>query len=411
MSGTKNHRGWGWIRKRANGRCQASFIGPDHVRHYAPTTFEHKIDAEEWLTAERREIQNAQAAVRSAVVNNRSAGLQWISPAQRRAVVYESLKSQVTLTEYATEWIKQRPLKPRTRIHYTSILENHISPELGFISIGNLRPAMVRSWYATALLEKPTLRRHAYQLLHAICAAAVDDELLSRNPCMIKDATAVKSTRDAVVPTVDELAIIAEAIQPTLKAYVLISAWCGLRFGEASELRRKDIQYTKGDESVPDMIWVTRAVVHRKGDDGQRCRIDTPKNGRTRRVFIPPHMRAALSEHLEWFVDCDSEALLFVPARGGCHVDGRVVGDAFRVACQAAGVSGMRLHDLRHFAGTMTAQVANLVETMERLGHSTPAASLRYQGQVSGRAVEIAEALSAQAISGIGPLRDAAAIG
>jgi len=40
----------------------------------------------------------------------------------------------------------------------------------------------------------------------------------------------------------------------------------------------------------------------------------------------------------------------------------------------------------------MTAQVANLVETMERLGHSTPAASLRYQGQVSGRAVEIAEA-------------------
>jgi hypothetical protein len=49
----------------------------------------------------------------------------------------------------------------------------------------------------------------------------------------------------------------------------------------------------------------------------------------------------------------------------------------------------MRLHDLRHFAGTMTAQVANLIETMERLGHSKPAASLRYQGQVSGRAVEL----------------------
>jgi hypothetical protein len=38
------------------------------------------------------------------------------------------------------------------------------------------------------------------------------------------------------------------------------------------------------------------------------------------------------------------------------------------------------------------------------------AASLRYQGQVSGRAVEIAEALSAQAISRIDSLRDAAAI-
>ena len=48
----------------------------------------------------------------------------------------------------------------------------------------------------------------------------------------------------------------------------------------------------------------------------------------------------------------------------------------------------MRLHDLRHFAGTMTAQVANLVETMDRLGHSAPNASLRYQSQVTGRAAE-----------------------
>jgi hypothetical protein len=48
----------------------------------------------------------------------------------------------------------------------------------------------------------------------------------------------------------------------------------------------------------------------------------------------------------------------------------------------------------------MTAQVGNLVETMERLGHSTAAASLRYQGLVSGRAVEIAESLSTLAVIG-----------
>jgi integrase len=406
MSSTKNHRGWGWIRRRASRRYQASYIGPDQVRHYAPNTFEHKIDAEEWLSAERREIQNAHAALRSTAVNDASASLPWMSPAQRQAVMYESLTSRVTLSEYATEWIQQRPLKPRTRIHYARILENHISPELGSISISNLRPARVRSWYATALVDKPTMRRHAYQLLHAICATAVDDELLTSNPCKIKGATAVNSRRDPVVPSVEELAIIAENIQPKLKAYVLISAWCGLRYGEATELRRKDIHYINGDNHGPDTIAVKRAVVHRRGEDGQRCRIDTPKSGRTRRVVIPPHIRAALDQHLERFVDPDPEALLFVPARGGCHVDGRVVRAAFRAACRAADVSGMRLHDLRHFAGTMTAQVSNLVETMQRLGHSTPAASLRYQGQVSGRNVEIAESLSALALSRIGPRRD-----
>jgi integrase len=409
MSGTQSHRGWGWIRKRASRRYQASYIGPDHIRHYAPTTFEHKIDAEEWLTAERREIQKAHSAPRSALVNDGSAGLPWLSPTQRQAVMSESLKSAVTLADYATEWIQQRPLKPRTRIHYSRILANHIAPELGLISIRNLRPARVRAWYASVLVDKPTMRRHAYQLLHAICATAVDDELLSSNPCKIKGATAVKSRRDPVVPSVDELAIIADKIQPKLKAYVLISAWCGLRFGEATELRRKDIHYINGDERGPDTITVKRAVVHRRGEDGQRCRIDTPKSGRTRRVVIPPHIRAALDEHLERFVNPDPEALLFVPARGGCHVDGRVVRAAFSAACQAADVSGMRLHDLRHFAGTMTAQVSNLVETMQRLGHSTPTASLRYQGQVSGRNVEIAESLSALALSRIDPRRDALA--
>jgi hypothetical protein len=123
ISGTKNHRGWGWIRKRASGRFQASYIGPDNVRHYAPTTFDRKIDAEEWLTAERREVQNAEAAVRSAVVNDGSAGLQWMSPLQRAAAGCESLQSAVTLNEYATEWIRQRTVKPRTRIHYTRIWE------------------------------------------------------------------------------------------------------------------------------------------------------------------------------------------------------------------------------------------------------------------------------------------------
>lgn len=58
-------------------------------------------------------------------------------------------------------------------------------------------------------------------------------------------------------------------------------------------------------------------------------------------------------------------------------------------------MTGMRLHDMRHFAGHQTARVAKLPETMARLGHSTQTASLRCQGQVSGRAVEVAEALSA----------------
>ena len=42
----------------------------------------------------------------------------------------------------------------------------------------------------------------------------------------------------------------------------------------------------------------------------------------------------------------------------------------------------------------MSARVGNLVETMNRLGHSTAKASLIYQQMVSGRDAELADALS-----------------
>jgi integrase len=211
---------------------------------------------------------------------------------------------------------------------------------------------------------------------------------------MIKAATSVKRSREPVVPDIGSLAVIADKIEPKYRALVLISAWCGLRFGEVTELRRKDIVRAADINDDCAVITVGRGVTHRSGGDpASRCRIDTTKSGKARKAIVPPHIRADIADHLAAYVNADPESLLFVPVRGGCHVSDRVVRDA----CKAADVSGMRLHDMRHFAGHQTARVANLPETMARLGHSTSTASLRYQGQVSGRDVEVADALSALA--------------
>jgi integrase len=170
---------------------------------------------------------------------------------------------------------------------------------------------------------------------------------------------------------------------------VLISAWCGLRFGEVSELRRKDF------DAECAVVTVARAVTHRLSDDGSRCRIDTPKDGQGAKVVIPPHIRDDIKAHLANHVDKAADSMLFTPARGGCHVNDRVFAkDVFKPALAAIGRDDMRVHDLRHFAGTMTAQVGNLVETMARLRHSTHKASLIYQQQVSGRDIAVADALS-----------------
>jgi len=57
MAGKKGHRSWGRIRRLPSKRYQASYVGPDLLRHGAPSTFTTKMDAEAWLQAERRSME------------------------------------------------------------------------------------------------------------------------------------------------------------------------------------------------------------------------------------------------------------------------------------------------------------------------------------------------------------------
>ena len=364
MAGKRGHRSWGRIRRLPSKRYQANSVGPDLVRHNAPTTFTSKLDAEYWFAAERRSIELGA----------------WTAPAMRAA---GKVAAAVTVGEYATTWIEQRNVKPRTRSSYVDQLRLHIAPALGRVPIASLTPDAVRSWYAKLGADHPGRNANAYGLLHAVMATAATDGLIPSNPCHIARAMSVTRKRQPVILSIAELATLADAVPEKLKAAILLSAWAGVRWGELIELRRKDL------DSECEVLYVGRAATHRGS-----CRIDTPKSGKPRAVVVPPHARRDILHHLDTWVAKDPEALVFPPARGGHHMNDKVFRDAIAPALEKVGRGDMRIHDLRHFAGTMAARVANLPETMARLGHSTVRASLLYQNVVSGRDAEVAAALS-----------------
>jgi len=93
MAGKKGQRGFGYLRRLPSKRYQASYIGPDTIRHKASVTFETKEDAEAWLTDCRREIN----------------GEEWAPPVKAKATMFG---------DYADHWLKHRQLKPRSRYHY-----------------------------------------------------------------------------------------------------------------------------------------------------------------------------------------------------------------------------------------------------------------------------------------------------
>jgi integrase len=229
-----------------------------------------------------------------------------------------------------------------------------------------------------------------------ICNTAVRDGLLDRNPCQIIGATSPKVKKKVKIPSTVDLHAIADTLgaddnTARFKALVLLAGWCGLRYGEVSELRRKDFN---ADCSV---VSVSRGVTHRQG----QCLIGSTKTGEQERVVtIPPHIREDVKAHLKHHVAEGDEALLFTPARGGCHLNDRVFNkNVFQMAAKDVGREDLSAHDLRRFAGTKNAAVSSLAENMARLGHKTVDAALRYQHSQDGRDAVVAAGLSANALA------------
>lgn len=358
-----SRRGFGRIRQFRSGRWQASYTGPDAHVHLAPDTFQAKLDAEAWLTDRRREIDRD-------VWSPVPAG-------PRRAVV--------TVTQYAEVWLRDRPLKPRSREHYGRLIEAQILPVLGELSLTAVTPAVVRSWHAGTSVATPTMRAHAYSLLRSILATAVSDELLVANPCSIRGAGNAKRVHKIRPASLPELESLVAAMPERFHAMTLLAAWCGLRFGEITELRRKDVDLRDG------VLHIRRAVVR----VGGAFVVGTPKSDAgVRDVAVPPHLLPAVQAHLDVHVEGGPDVLLF-PGEHGGHLAPSSLYRHFYVARVSAGRPDLRWHDLRHTGAVLAASTgATLAELMARLGHSTPAAALRYQHAAEGRDKAIARALS-----------------
>ena len=368
---TRAKRDFGTIRKRANGRWQAYYMGPDQAFHRAPSTFDAKVDAEAWLASERRLMQNDE----------------WSPTKSRRAKV---VRSTEMFGPYAEAWLEQRELKPRTRALYRRLLDRFILPAFGDVSLRDITPQVVRTWHSGLDSSRPTQRAHTYSLLRSILSTAVTDEILASNPCRVRGAGSAKRVRSIEPATLGELEVLLEKIPAPYRALVLIGAWCGLRFGEVSELRRKDV------DLKAKTIHVKRGVVR----IGKEVTVGKPKNiAGVRDIAVPPHLLPILEQHLKEHVALGREALLFPSVKDpDVQVHTNTLRRHWLKARLAAGRPDLRVHDLRHTGAVLAAQSgATLAELMARIGHSTPQMALRYQHVARGRDAEIAARMSKEA--------------
>lgn len=359
-------RRFGRVRRLPSGRYQARYLAPDGIDRPAPETFASKTDAEVWLTRKEVEIRDAE----------------WIDPDLGK-VLFEI---------YAAGLVRDQVLRPRTDELYRGLLRNHLLPTFGKRPIGDIREAEVRRWHKERLMAGPLASRpfgpvtvaKAYRLLHAIMATAADDGLIRRNPCRIKGAGQEDSPERPVVP-VPVLVELFNLIPTRYRAMLLLATFANLRFGELAGLHRGDIDLHRCS------VRVARSLVQM--NDGKLFE-DEPKSRAGRRVVsFPREIAPELRWHLERFVEPGGDSLVFVGPKGG-RLRRSNFNIIWRKARDAAGLSGLHLHDLRHTGNTMAAATgASLRELMERMGHSSPRAALIYQHATRERDQAIAAAM------------------
>ena len=365
-------RAIGSIRRLASGRYQARYTGPDLRMHPAPQTFLTRIDAEAWLAAERRASEDPGG---------------WRAPkvrVQEERDRIEELQRQ-TFGRFAADWLEHRDLAASTRHNYSRLLKHHLLPTFGPIPLTQIDRAAVTAWHRHTGPGPPHARKHAYDLLRNILNAALDAEHIDRNPVHIRGAGNVKRTGMTQPATLDELEALVDNTPAQYQLMVLLAAWCALRKGELSELRRSDVDTTNWT------INIRRGVAFVPG----RVVIKDPKTDAGKRdVAIPEHLIPAVQEHLQLHTQHGANGLLFPSARGE-HLRASAIGRWFYTARDAAGRPDLRFHDLRHTGAVLAAQSgATLAELMHRLGHTTPAAAMRYQHAAAERDREIAHRMS-----------------
>jgi integrase len=389
-------RGFGALEVLPSRRIRARYTGPDGAFHSAPRTFDTRLDAEAWLTDERRLI---------------SAGT-WTSPTDRAAA---AKSKPVTFGQYAEAWltgrkVRGRALADRTRDSYRDLLGAYILPTFATVPLKAITPEMVDHWYELCAVGRPTTQARAYSLLRTILGTAVDRNLISTaNPAKVRGGGSAERAKKVRPATLAELETLTAAMPDKHLLLVMLASWCALRFGEIAELRRKDIDLKTG------VVRVRRGVIRTRttDDDGlprMVAVVKTPKSDAgVRDVAIPPHLIPMVRDHLKQHAAPGPDGLLFPGADGGhlapSSLYGRVAtttpnggtrgGWGFYQARHIAGRDDLRFHDLRHTGAVLAAQTgATLAELMGRLGHSTPQAALRYQHAAAERDHEIARRLS-----------------
>ncbi|CAG7637723.1 tyrosine-type recombinase/integrase [Actinacidiphila bryophytorum] len=352
-------------------RYRARYIGPDGTEKSKSFPDRQRRLAEQWLAHTETDMARGQ----------------YVDPKA----------SRTTFRQYAERWVQSHPGEINSREAAERRLRLHAFPHIGSRPLGSFKPEHIRAWISGLENTVPaeSHRRIIVGTVSAALSAAVDDGLISKNPCHARSVQLPKRGNPHVTPwTAAQVFKVQSALPPRFQASVDPGAGCGLRQGEIFGLSEDELDYDGG--------WLT--VGHQLKRIRGRHVFALPKGGKVRDVPLPNAVGTALRAHSERFPSVAvtlpwrtpdgplvTKRLLFT-GRGGGHVRVSYFDDfMWKPALSVAGLiptvgKGERyasarehgMHALRHFYASVLLDAGENIRALSQyLGHADPGFTLR----------------------------------
>jgi integrase len=317
-----------------------------------------------------------------------------VEVSKARGEFIDATAAKALIGPLGAEWLaRQTHLKPSSYRPVESAWRNHVLPMWGNVAVAEVRKTAVQQWVSEMTTGNPdatprrkpkgaTLVIRSYGVLAAILDDAVSDRRILSNP-----ARGVSLPRKVKKPHVylshEQVHALASASKyPVL---VLVLAYCGIRWGEATALRVKHL----------DMLRRRLMIEENAVQVGSVIEIGTPKNHKKRTVPYPRFLVEQLAHQCEGKGRDD----LVFPGDDGYHLRlARVHEDNmswFAGAVKRSGIPRITPHDLRHSAASFAVSAgANVKVVQKMLGHSSAAMTLDiYADLFDGDLDEVSDAL------------------
>lgn len=298
------------IKKRTDGVWRARYrdeAGKEHARHFA-----RKVDAQRWLDE----------VTASVVTGN------YVDPKA----------GKITFASFFAQWSARQVWVPGTTKAMTLAAGSTTFKDLPMKTI---RRSHVETWVKTMTASglAPGTVTTRFNNVRSVFRAAYRDRVIADDPTVGISLPRKRRAEHAMtIPSPEDVGKLIAATEPWFRPFVGLCAFAGLRLGEAAAVQLNDVDFLRRT------LRVSRQV-QRAG--GGEVEIRAPKYGSERVVFLPDGLVTMLSVHAKT-VGVRPDGWLFVGAGDGPPHQ-NTVGYWWRKTLRDAGLSGVKLHDLRHF--------------------------------------------------------------